>query len=217
MIEGSADEISAIKQQLNNPFTREHENWNMKTNQMETKEYLYPNPVFAFWNIVKPSNLEVYSLQEDPNYPSPDFASLGDNWYSWNVRNWGTKWDVGVSNDEEYPETELLEESSTSLAYSFNTAWGAPIPAIEKLSEQYPECEITLSFEEETGWGGEYVFQNGQGSEIESYENKCRDCDSHNTLEYCENDCGEVCSECHYMGEANMEAVLECEEHKQYA
>lgn len=216
-INGSESDISNIKQQLNKPFTREHDQWNPATGQMEVKEYAYDNPILAFWNIIKPTDLETYIKQEDPNYPSPDFASQGNNWYSWNVRNWGTKWDVSVSNDEQYPETELYEETDTSLSYKFNTAWSPAIPVIEKLSEQYPECEITLSYEEETGWGGEYVFTNGQGSQIEDYENKCRDCDSLNTMEYCENDCGEICSECNYLGEADMEAVAECEVHNEFA
>lgn len=214
-VEGSAEDISAIKKQLNEPFQREHDQWNPATQQMEKKDYLYPNPVFAFWNIIKPTNLEAY------NGPQPE-ATLpirfdSDHWYDWNVRNWGTKWDVAVSYDEEYPETELMEEDETSLAYRFNTAWSPPIPAIEKLSEQYPDVEFNLSYEEETGWGGEYIFANGQGTQIEDYENKCRDCDAINTMEYCENDCGEICSECNYLGEADMDCVEECEIHRELA
>ena len=64
--------------------------------------------------------------------------------------------------------------------------------------------------------GGEYLFVDGDGTEIESYDNKCRDCDSLNTLDYCENDCGEICSECNYMGEADLDQVAECEDHKIY-
>jgi hypothetical protein len=59
-------------------------------------------------------------------------------------------------------------------------------------------------------------FEAGNINEIESYENKCRDCDSTNTMEYCENDCGEICNECHYMGEADLDAVAECDTHKVY-
>ena len=76
--------------------------------------------------------------------------------------------------------------------------------------------EIDLSFEEETGWGGSINFNNGIANEEESYSNKCRDCDSVDTLEYCDNDCGEICSDCHYMGEADLDQVAECEDHKIY-
>jgi len=34
-IEGSKEEISAIKTQLNQPFQRQHDQWNMETHQME--------------------------------------------------------------------------------------------------------------------------------------------------------------------------------------
>ena len=219
MITGSKEDISAIKSQLNTPFQRQHDQWNMETKQMELTDTMYSNPVFAFWNIIKPTDMETYQLQKDPNHDDSIIDFKGNNWYDWNVRNWGTKWDVAVRDGEEYPETELLveEDWSDRLGYRFNTAWSPPISAIEELSRQYPECEITLSYEEETGWGGEYLFVNGQGSEIESYDNKCRDCDALNTMEYCENDCGEICLECHYLGEADMDCVAECEEHKQYA
>lgn len=213
-IEGTKDEISSIKKQLNQPYVREHDQWNPATGQMEKKDYIYTNPIFAFWNIVKPTNLEAY------NGPQPEVTMPikfdSDHWYDWNVRNWGTKWDVGVGDEDKYPETELVDESETSLGYSFNTAWSPPLSAIEALSAQYPEVEFNLSYEEETGWGGEHLFVDGNGSELESYENKCRDCDSLNTLEYCDNDCGEVCSSCHYMGEADPEAVAQCEEHAVY-
>lgn len=215
-IEGSKEDISAIKTQLNKPFQRQHDTWNKDTGKMELQDVTYSNPVFAFWNVVKPIDLETYNLQKDPKHDNSIIDFKGDNWYDWNVRNWGTKWDVAVHDGDEYPETELVEEDETSLVYSFNTAWSPPLPAIEALSAQYPDVEFDLQFEEETGWGGNYLFSNGQGTEIESYENKCRDCDSLNTLEYCENDCGEICSECHYMGEADIDTAKECEEHKQY-
>jgi hypothetical protein len=35
-------------------------------------------------------------------------------------------------------------------------------------------------------------------------------------MEYCDNDCGEICGNCHWLGEADLEAVAECEDHKVY-
>lgn len=213
-IEGSAEDISAIKKQVNQPFQRQHDSWNPETNKMELQDTVYSNPVFAFWNIIKPTNLEAYVKQSEHKLGEP-ITFNGDNWYDWNVRNWGTKWDVSVHDGEQYPDTELMEESETSLAYRFNTAWSPPAEAIAHLSSQYPECEMILSYEEETGWGGEIMFSDGQATEIEHYENKCRDCDSNNTLEYCDICSIEVCSECKDMNEANPEDVAECEEHRE--
>lgn len=214
MIEGNEADISAIKQQLNTPFSVEHDSWDMESKEMKRKTYEYNNPVFAFWNIIRPLDMETYHKQPDRTKDVLDFS--GDDWYNWNVRNWGTKWDVAIHNDDKYPDTELTTETKDTLIYRFNTAWSPPAEAITKLSEQYPECEITLSFEEEQGWGGEIIFANGQGTEIESYQNKCRDCDAIDTLEYCENGCGEICSSCYYLGEAELDCVAECSIHMQY-
>jgi hypothetical protein len=48
------------------------------------------------------------------------------------------------------------------------------------------------------------------------YDSKCRDCDATDTLEYCENECGEICSNCNWLGEADLEAVAKCQTHKVY-
>jgi hypothetical protein len=220
-IEGSKEDISAIKTQLNQPYVKQHDQWNPETGQMEVKDYTYSNPVFAFHNIHNHRqdgvSDEEYIKQSDHTLPIEEQMMFkGNTWYDWNVRNWGTKWDVGVGDDNEYPDTELMEEDETSLAYRFNTAWSPPLPAIEALSAQYPDVEFNLSYEEETGWGGEHLFIDGNGTEIEVYNNKCRDCDSLDSLEYCDNGCGEVCNECHYMGEADLDEVAECDEHKIY-
>jgi len=75
---------------------------------------------------------------------------------------------------------------------------------------------MTLSYEEETGWGGEMEFLRGEIISESEYENQCRDCDTTDQMEYCENECGEICGNCHWLGEADLEAVAQCEEHKQY-
>lgn len=218
-IEGNESDITTIKAQLNKPFSRQHDTWNMETRQMELKYVTYSNPVFSFWNIIAPSDLEAYNKQDDFSKPLEERLKFeGNNWYDWNVRNWGTKWDVAVSDDETYPETELISEEDWSdrIAYRFNTAWNPPMEAITNLSQQYPNLTFNLSYEEETGWGGEVEFKDGEANILEQYENKCRDCDEINSLEYCENDCGEICSDCHYMGEADLDQVAECEDHKIY-
>ena len=224
-IQGPKEQVDGIKEKLNSPFTKQHDQWNMKTQQMEISETTYSNPVFAFHNIYNHTQAgvtdEQYIQQPPRDVPIEEQMQFKTNdWYSFNVREWGTKWDVGVSDNDEYPDTELLEHMSNGedqwLVYKFNTAWSPPVPAMEKLSALVPNCVITLSFEEETGWGGEYEFVNGNLTAESNYQSKCRDCDSEDTMEYCENDCGEICSDCHYMGEADLEIVADCEEHKQY-
>ena len=231
-IEGNPEQVNKLIAQMNKPFVRVHDNWNMETKQMEKKQTTYPNPVFAFWNIIAPTAdiMAEYEGQPPATKSSLDEidkwhkeiehnAINSNDWYNWNVRNWGAKWDVAVSSDEQYPDT-YMETSPNGenlvVYYNFNTAWSPPMPAIAELSKQYPSLLFTLSYEEEQGWGGECEFLRGEMISISEYENKCRDCDAEDTMVYCENDCGEICEECNYLGEADLDQVAECQTHMQY-
>lgn len=207
-IEGNPDSVNKLVSQLNQPFTRVHDSWNMETGQMEKKLTTYPNPVFAFWNIIKPTDLDAYEKQRD--FSKDVYDSSGDDWYSWNLRNWGTKWDVGVSSNEEHPDTyiEGPTENGENLVvyYNFNTAWGVPVPALEKLSSQHSDLLFTLSYEEETGWGGEMELLRGKIISDSQYESKCLDCDAYDTLEYCEDCENNVCSGCNFGAEEKCQS-----------
>lgn len=232
-IEGSKELIADVKRILNRPFVASTYLWNATTGKMEFSETIYSNPVFAFHNIYN----HIEDGVSDEEYLKPaDFARAtadiesfrGNNWYDWNMRNWGCKWDVGVADgEEEYAdsinETELIDESETFLVYRFNTPiqdygpWGPPIEAINKLSTLYPTLNFSLSYkDEETGSGGQVTLLNGFITVIEYYDNKCGGCESLNTMEYCDNDCGKICSECNYLGEAELDIVAECDIHKIY-
>ena len=224
-IQGPKEQVDSIKDRLNAPYKKTFENWNMQTGQMEFKEHLFPNPVFAFYNIYNHRQAGItdleYVAQPPRDIPIEEAMQCKTNdWYNWNVRNWGTKWDVAVGDNEAYSDTyiEGPTENGENLVvyYNFHTAWSPPYPAMEKLSAQYPKLLFTLSYEEETGWGGEAEFLRGKLISESTYDNKCRDCDEINTMEYCENDCGEICSSCNYMGEADLECVKECQTHKIY-
>lgn len=210
-IEGSKEDISAVKAQLNTPFERMHDQWNAETKQMEKKVYKYSNPVFAFWNIIKPTNLEAYNGPQPETDLSKGITFESDHWYDWNVRNWGTKWDVAVGDEEKYPETEITDEGEDFIAYRFNTAWSPPIEAIIKLVDQHPKLKFNLSFEEETGWGGEVVYVDTVEVSREEYGWKCRECDhTEDETPYCE-ECGfDTCPSCKY-----NEADEPCEEHRE--
>ena len=218
-VEGNPESVIKLKEQLNKPFTRLHDQWNMETQEMETKEYTYDNPVFSFWNIFNPLDdgvsLDVYNKQADHSVPFEERVLFsGNDWYSWNVRNWGTKWDIAVSNDDKYPDTEIYDEEPNGdnlvLVYKFQTAWSPAVPVLIKLSEQYPELLLTFDYEEETGWGGEIEFLRGKIISESEYDEKCRECEAVNSLDYCEEcDCS-VCSACGY----NVEET-ECEHLKE--
>ena len=233
-IEGNPDLVKDLVRQLNKPFVMLHDNWNMETQKMEVSQYTYPNPIFAFHNIINHRQEGISDLEycaqpvrselnvEDEGWweDTQRLSETDKSWYNWNIKNWGTKWDVAVKDNDSYSDTymEGPTENGENLVvyYNFNTAWSPPFPAIAKLSSQYPSLLFTMSYEEETGWGGECEFLRGEMISQSEYENKCRDCDSEDTLVYCENDCGEICESCNWLGEADLDCVAECQTHKVY-
>lgn len=197
-IKGPEKQVEDIKKQLNQPFTMIQDNYNQETKQWEKKEFSYSNPVFSFCNIHRPIDMDTYNLQEDPN-ADKNILFSGNNWYDWNNREWGTKWDVGVRDGERYSDTEIREESSGVIYYAFQTAWSPAIPAIQKLSKFVPDCVVGFSYQEENGWGGEMTFLDGQIVQEMEYDSMCNECSTPDKMEYCEECDDEVCLECHYL------------------
>jgi hypothetical protein len=224
-IEGNPELVNDLVKQMNKPFVMLHDSWNSTSGKMEVVQTTYPNPVFAFYNIYNHRQAGItdkdYLAQPPRDIPFEEQMQFKTNdWYSFNVREWGTKWDVAISHDKEYSDTYIEGPTPNGenlvVYYNFNTAWSPAFPAISKLSAQYPSLLFTMSYEEETGWGGECEFLRGEMISNSEYQNKCRDCDSEDTLDYCENDCGEICSSCNWLGEADLECVAECQTHKIY-
>lgn len=75
------------------------------------------------------------------------------NWLGWNIENFGVKWDCS--------ESELLDFVDGLLVYKFDTPWSPVKELMSKLSEKYPHLEFKYEYEEEEGWGGEYIFKQG--------------------------------------------------------
>jgi hypothetical protein len=180
------------------------------------------NPIFAFWNIVKPDDLVSYMGQPQRSTLNPNqegwwqeqerLLKVGKDWYSWNITNWGTKWDVAKSDNEKYSDTCYDEKEKT---FRFNTAWSVPIDVLNTLSSQYPTIQLHLSYEEEGGWGGEIIFTNGEHVIIREYAIECRECDNDGADEeewYCEGCEGHVCPECGYVDNMDNER---CDKHKE--
>ena len=67
-----------------------------------------------------------------------------EDWYNWNITNWGTKWDASDI-------TFSFEKDA--LHYTFSTAWSPPGPIFAAISNANPELQFHFVFEEEQGWG----------------------------------------------------------------
>lgn len=88
--------------------------------------------------------------------PMPDDV---DSHY-WHIANWGTKWNsYGYTADTGFKDGKL----------TFLTAWSAPHPILEKMSEMYPDIKFKHEWaDEDIGMNcGRYVYFDGE--RIEEY------------------------------------------------
>ena len=221
VVSGEQSELDKMAEQLNQPFVKHFPEHKFENGEIVwvADEQHYDNPVFAFWNIVKPTDLEAYyerdtfkgnkNIKVDENGKMDNDSFMTEfvrsmredqDWYHWNCRNWGTKWDVAVVNDNEYPNTIKTVNDDGSILYQFETAWSPVGEVLMKLSEMYPTLEFDYEYEEETGWGGSCTFKGGEDVACDEYESpmshsdyKERDkecqCEWDDTPEYWYEDC----------------------------
>lgn len=89
------------------------------------------------------------------------------DWYDWDCKNWGTKWDLdGDEVDEE--ELDGAIENDMQLDLCISTAWAPPLPVLEKMAE------LGVEFDWRCEEGGCGIYMEGQ-SDGESFS--CWDCD----------------------------------------
>jgi hypothetical protein len=181
VISGDKLELDKLQAQLNQPFEKHFpdSNFNHETKQWEhtPATQVYSNPVFAFWNVVRPTDLESYYGEEKEKVGLDNFMAdftnaveKGESWYYWNLRNWGTKWDVAVIDGKEWSDTELEPFDDDSIMYRFHTAWSPVYEIFDILSAQYPSLEFNYEYEEEQGWGGSAIWYNGELVSKEEYD-----------------------------------------------
>ena len=74
-----------------------------------------------------------------------------NNWYDWHIANWGTKWTASGA---------IVRDQSVF----FETAWSTPSNLFLKLSELFPDVQISVRFaDEDFGYNvGEYTLFNGE-------------------------------------------------------
>lgn len=117
-------------------------------------EWKIEEVTFSFWNVIAPTDLKAYFT--------------GDTWYNWNCANWGVKWDAKMNMDD--LEISQHADGHASVSYSFDTAWGTPTEVWQALARKYPHLLITIEYEEEQGWGGEYIAEEGELSLVNEYD-----------------------------------------------
>lgn len=76
--------------------------------------------------------------------PMPE--SEADNWYSWRVDNWGTKWEV---NSEGLEYSESTEDDNKSIIEGWvDSAWGPPKEAFQKFCAENDDVYAEVHYHE---------------------------------------------------------------------
>lgn len=101
------------------------------------------------------------------NYLRPRPESEKDNWYGWNVDNWGCKWDADPS---------VLEIDENNISLDFASPWSPPIALYEYLTAEGWEVEALYA---EAGCSFCGSFSNG---EHEFYEYDLEDPESYSDI-----------------------------------
>ena len=83
----------------------------------------------------------------------PEPADVGDNWYEWNVANWGTKWDVEVT---------VTQDTDESVTIMFESAWAPPVRFYDYLTEQ---GYTVKGYYYESGMGFAGIYEDGHDGE----------------------------------------------------
>lgn len=117
--------------------------------------------------------------------PQPDNIERGDCdrvhqdgeicWYTWNMDNWGTKWngyDFEVITVSELANETLINQlvagedtgEGIQVAISFTTAWAHPSPVVAALSRKLGNVTIGVEYaDEDLGFNlGAYLIRNGE-------------------------------------------------------
>ena len=180
VVSGDKVSLDKLRDQLNQPVTKHFPNhkWNEETKSWEytPDTQVYSNPVFSFWNVIAPTDIEAYygesykSDKENIMEQVQDGFDVGMDWYNWNVRNWGTKWDICASDGDKYSNTTLEVTEDGDLMYHFETAWSPVLEIIDKLAKMYPELQFDYEYEEEQGWGGTHTWVDGEVTDTEEWD-----------------------------------------------
>lgn len=147
------------------PHTSHWKDW--RSDEIITDE----NTKGVFWNFVTPTDLEAY-FSSETRTPTPAGSDIiaeitkqfakGMDWYNWNVRNWGTKWDITIERDEigAYAQSN---QGDWYFQWSFDTAWSPATEAYDAIAKRFPNLEFDYEITEEANFfAGKLSYANGE-------------------------------------------------------
>ena len=82
------------------------------------------------------------TIKEDVFHMGELFPNTGnpDNWYEWNIANYGTKWDD--------MEIDYQTGDEEGLQIMFASAWSPPSEFIENIYKKFPKLHFKLKYDE---------------------------------------------------------------------
>jgi hypothetical protein len=86
------------------------------------------------------------------------------DWYTWNLDNWGVKWEASKCTSKELPDF-------FTIVFYFDSPWGTPEHFVRELSKLYPNATFEMvsgSIENDTHY--EFTCEDGKYEETCSYE-----------------------------------------------
>jgi hypothetical protein len=115
---------------------------------------------FTYYNVI-PVPTDIL----DDYHTVADGKEGPNNWYNWNCREWGVKWDASD------PSLEWDEDGRDSLTVRFESPWGPPEPVFAALARTFPSLFFSFHYEEEQGWGSRLESTVGGALvEVESWD-----------------------------------------------
>lgn len=138
-----------------------------KTNEVVVDE----NTKGVFWNFVTPTDLEAY-FSSETRTPTPAGSDIiaeitkqfaeGMDWYNWNVRHWGTKWDIPLHRDE-IGDFDQNNDGDWYFHWYFDTAWSPAVEAYDAMAKRFPNLSFNYEITEEAGFfAGILNYPNGE-------------------------------------------------------
>jgi hypothetical protein len=98
----------------------------------------------------------------------PELLNGGDGWYTWRLRNWGTKWDISSCKAQ-------IAESECEAVFDTDSAWNPPLAAFLEISLSFPLLEFEVQYDEPNmDEAGVEVTQNGEVTHWEKYSSPSR-------------------------------------------
>jgi len=84
-----------------------------------------------------------------------------DDWYTWRLAHWGTKWDLNP--DSTYVSEVIVQDDNATVNISYDTAWSPVCDFWLKVSEMFPAVRIDVRyFEEGMNFIGQAIFEGGE-------------------------------------------------------